>query len=190
MLQALNKNATYNDLYKIPENMIGQIINGELIIMPRPSPRHIKVSSSIGVFISSFYEFGWNGGPGNWIILDEPEIKLGENIFVPDIAGWKKERLSKFPKTNYISLSPDWICEVLSPSTEKTDRAKKMPIYAQFGVPYLWIINPIEKTLEIFKLSGKQWIVLAIYAEDDKFRDEPFQEIEIDLQNLWIEVEL
>ncbi|MBF0226618.1 MAG: Uma2 family endonuclease [Desulfobacterales bacterium] len=188
MLQTINKTANYEDLYKIPENMIGQIINGELITMPRPSLRHSNVVSSIGFEIGPPYKFG-RGGPGGWIILDEPEIKLGENIFVPDIAGWEKKRLPKFPKTNYISVPPDWICEVLSPCTEKTDRAMKMPIYAQFGISYFWIINPIEKILEVLKLSDNKWFILAIYAENDKVRAEPFQEIEIDLQNLWIEVE-
>ncbi|MBF0226913.1 MAG: Uma2 family endonuclease [Desulfobacterales bacterium] len=184
--QYLKKNATYEDLYKIPESMIGQIINNKLVVTPRPSYRHASVTSDLGAEIIPPYKFG-RGGPGGWIILYEPEIKLGENIFVPDLAGWKKEKLLKLPATNYISISPDWICEVLSPSTEKTDRARKMPIYAQFGVSYFWIIDPIEKVLEIFKLSGNQWIVVGTYAEDDKVKPEPFQEIEIDLKNLWLD---
>jgi len=188
MLQTTKKTATYEDLYSIPENMTGQIINGELFAMPRPSPRHCHVVSGIGFEIGPPYRFG-RGGPGGWVILDEPEIKLGQNIFVPDLAGWKKEKLPKFPKTNYISVLPDWICEVLSPGTEKTDRADKMPVYAQFGVPYLWLINPVEEILEVFKLDSGRWTLLAVYAENEKVRAEPFQETEINLENLWFEAE-
>ena len=188
MLQMIKKIAIYEDLYSIPENMIGQIINGELIAMPRPSPKHCNVVSGIGFEIGPPYRFG-RGGPGGWVILDEPEIKLGQDIFVPDLAGWKKERLTKFPNTNYISVPPDWVCEVLSPSTEKTDRAKKMPIYALFGVPYLWLINPVEEIFEVYKLDSGRWMLFSVYAENDKVRAEPFQEIEIDLQNLWFEAE-
>ncbi|MBF0099990.1 MAG: Uma2 family endonuclease [Desulfobacterales bacterium] len=186
MLQTVKINAEYDDLYNIPENMIGQIINGELIVMPRPSPKHAGTLSNLTIEIGPPYKLG-RGGPGGWIILDEPEIKLGQDIFVPDLAGWKKEKLPQPPSTNYISVPPDWICEVLSPSTEKTDRARKMPIYAQFQVGHLWLIDPIEKILEIFKLIHNQWTVLSIYAEDDKVKGEPFQEIDIDLKNLWWE---
>jgi len=178
------KIAVYNDLYKIPDNMIGQIISGELIAMPRPSPRHARAASIMGVRISSPFDLG-EGGPGGWLILDEPEIQLGSHIFVPDIAGWKKERLPKLPETNWIAVTPDWICEVLSPGTARIDRKKKMPIYAQFGVPHLWLVDPLEKTLEIFRLDNGNWIVAEVYSEDDKVRAEPFQEIEINLNSLW-----
>ena len=188
MSQIIKKNAEYEDLYNIPENMTGQIINGELVAMPRPSPKHSNAVSGIGFEIGPPYRFG-RGGPGGWVILDEPEIRLGNDIFVPDLAGWKKERLPKFPKTNYISVPPDWICEVLSPSTEKADRAKKMPVYARFGISYIWLINPVEEILEVFKLDSGRWILLSVYSENDKLRAEPFQETEIDLQNLWFETE-
>jgi Uma2 family endonuclease len=125
------------------------------------------------------------GGPGGWIILDEPEIRLGKHTVVPDIAGWKRERLTKLPETNWISVVPDWICEVLSPGTARIDRKKKMPLYAQFGLPYLWIADPLEKTLEIFRLDSGFWIVVSVYSEDDIVRAEPFQEIEINLNTLW-----
>ncbi len=179
------KVAVYEDLYKIPDNMIGQIIGGELITMPRPSPRHIISASVLSSRISNPFHLG-EGGPGGWVILYEPEIQLGSDTFVPDIAGWKKERFGKIPETNWISVVPDWICEVLSPGTARIDRKKKMPIYARFGVRHLWLLDPSEKTLEIFsRLDDGGWRLMSVYSEDDKARAEPFQEIEINLNSLW-----
>ena len=181
-------NILYKTLYSIPEHMLGQVIGNETIAMPRPSPQHANVVSGIGFEIGPAYRLG-RGGPGGWIILDEPEICLGQNILVPDLAGWTKEKLSKFPKTNFITVAPDWICEVLSPRTFKIDRIKKMPIYAQFEVSFLWLIDPIEEIFEIFKLNGDKWTLLAGFAGNDKIRAEPFIEVEIDLANLWSEIE-
>ncbi len=156
MGEAAEKKATYDDLYDIPENMIGEIIDGELHTMPRPSPKHAKITSELGAEIIYSYRFG-RGGPGGWIILDEPEIRLGEHTLVPDIAGWKKERSPRSLKTNWIETPPDWICEVLSPGTIRLDKTKKMPIYSKHNVQHIWLINPIDKTLDVFKLvSGGQ----------------------------------
>ncbi|MBF0224823.1 MAG: Uma2 family endonuclease [Desulfobacterales bacterium] len=182
--ELIKKNATYEDLYTIPKNMIGEIINGQLYAMPRPSPRHSNVSSIIGWQIIGPFRFGL-GGPGGWIILDEPEIQLGQDIFVPDLAAWKKERLPRPPTTNYIAIPPDWICEVLSPSTAIHDRTKKMPIYAQSGVAYLWLIHPIDKTVEIFGLDAGKWVFISAHGDKDKVRAEPFKEIEIDIATFW-----
>lgn len=178
------KPAVYEDLFSIPDSMIGQIIGEELIALPRPSPRHARAASVLGIRIGSPFDMG-EGGPGGWIILYEPEIKLGSHTLVPDIAGWKKERLPELPDTNWIPVVPDWICEVLSPGTARIDRKKKMPIYAEFGLSYLWLVDPLEKTLEIFKLDAKGWRLMSVFSEDDKFRGEPFQEVEINLDNLW-----
>lgn len=180
-----SKTAVYEDLYKIPDNMIGQIIGGELFAMPRPSPKHSRAASIIGVRIGGPFDLG-EGGPGGWLILDEPEIQLGNHTLVPDIAGWKKERFGKLPETNWISVAPDWICEVLSPGTARIDRKKKMPIYARFGVPYLWLVDPLEKTLEIFRLENGNWVLSGVYIEDDLVRAEPFDAIEIKLDSLWM----
>ncbi|MGD9975395.1 MAG: Uma2 family endonuclease [Desulfatirhabdiaceae bacterium] len=180
---ALTK-ATYDDLYTIPENRIGEIIDGELFATPRPSFRHSNVVSGITGEIIGPFRRG-RDGPGGWIILYEPEICLGENILVPDLAGWKKERLSKPPEENYTTIVPDWICEVLSPGTVRIDRIRKMPIYAGFGVPHIWLIDPIAKTLEVYKLETGRWLLLSTDGDKDRVRAEPFQEIEIDLDYLW-----
>jgi Uma2 family endonuclease len=184
MADTAKKEAVYDDLFEIPENMIGEIISGELNVSPRPSPRHSHAVSVLDVRIGPPYRFG-EGGPGGWIMLFEPEIALGEHILVPDLAGWKKERLTKPPDTNFIATAPDWIAEVLSPATFRTDRIKKMPIYAQYKVPFLWMVDPIARTLEVFRLESGRWSLVSTHADDDRVRAEPFQDIEIPLAYLW-----
>ncbi|MGO9017319.1 MAG: Uma2 family endonuclease [Syntrophobacteraceae bacterium] len=187
MSEAAKKKAGYNDLYGIPENMTGEIINGELIVTPRPSPKHVYTASALDKKIGSPYQFGEGGGPGGWIILVEPEVKFGEDVVVPDLAGWKKERYPKTGETNWISITPDWACEVLSPGTLRVDRVKKMPLYSRYGVPHFWLVDPVAKILEVFRLESGRWSLLGAFSEDEKVRVEPFQEIEIDLSVLWLE---
>jgi len=187
MAEPARRKATYQDLFSIPENMTGEIINGELVVTPRPSRSHVRAASSLGYRIGPPYQFGEGGGPGGWVILIEPEIGLGEDILVPDLAGWKEERYPEEEPHNWISVAPDWICEVLSPSSLKRDRMEKMPIYARHGVGYFWLIDPIGKTLDVFQLEGNRWMVAGLYVDDARVRAEPFTEIEIDLSDLWRE---
>jgi Uma2 family endonuclease len=185
MADPARKEATYEDLFDIPENMTGEIIDGELIVTPRPSRKHTSAASSLGFEIGPPYQLG-RGGPGGWIIILEPEIALGGSILVPDLAGWKQERFPESEETNWISVAPDWICEILSPSTLRLDKIKKMPIYAQHGVAYFWVIDPTSRTLDVYRLESGKWMVLGAFIQDDKVRAEPFQEIELDLGNLWL----
>jgi Uma2 family endonuclease len=187
MSEPARKRMTYEDLYSIPENMTGQIINGELVVTPRPSRKHGYSTTALGAAVAAPYQLGQGGGPGGWVIIIEPEIGLGENIMVPDLAGWKEERYPEEEPHNWISVVPDWICEVLSPSTIRVDKVRKMPIYAQHGVPYFWLIDPAAKTLDVFRLASAQWLLLGTYVEDDKVQAEPFSEIEINLSDLWRE---
>ena len=180
------RKATYADLFSIPENTTGEIIDGELIVTPKPSPRHSNASALLTATLVPPYRKGM-GGPGGWMILSEVEIMLGDNLLVPDISGWRMERFPGFPKENWISVPPDWVCEILSPDTIRLDRVRKMPIYAEYMIPYLWRLDPIAKTLEVFKLESGKWIFEQAYAEDDKVRAEPFQEIEFALGNFWID---
>jgi Uma2 family endonuclease len=181
------KRVVYEDLFDIPENMTGEIINGELIVTPRPSRRHSITTSRLGGAIIPPYDFGRGGGPGGWVILDEPEISFGGNILVPDLAGWKKERFPIEEPHNWISVAPDWVCEILSPGTAQVDRVEKMPIYAQHQVSHAWLIDPILKTLEVFRFEPGRWVVLGVYSKSAKVRAEPFSEIELDLGILWLE---
>lgn len=178
------KKASYEDLFTIPENMTGEIVDGELIVSPRPSRKNIYAASTLGSELGPAYHTG-KTGPGGWVILIEPEVGLGEDILVPDLAGWRRERLSVSEEHNWISVRPDWVCEVISPGSIRTDRVKKMRVYAGHGVPHLWFIDPIGKTLEVYRFQSGNFIVAGIYAENEKVRAEPFPEVEIDLSNLW-----
>jgi Uma2 family endonuclease len=187
MTQPARTEATYEDLVNLPENITGEIIDGELIAAPRPARRHLHAASILGGEIMPPYQFGRGGGPGGWIIYDEPEIHLGANVLVPDLAGWRIGKLTVSPEEHRFTDPPDWVCEILSPASARTDRIKKMPIYAHHQVPYAWLIDPIQRMLEVFMLESGRWLVLGAHAENDKVRADPFQEIEIDLSNLWIE---
>ena len=183
------RKAVYDDLCNLPQNVTGEIIKGELYTSPWPHPRHSNVVSAVGSELKPPYQFKKGGGPGGWIILIEPEVMLGEDLLVPDLAGWKKERLPKLPKENWISVVPDWVCEILSPSTVRIDRVRKMPIYAEYKVSYFWLIDPIVNTLETFQLKDGVWMVVGNYADTEKVWAAPFSEVEIDLANLWMEEE-
>lgn len=164
--------------------MVGQIIRGVLYAHPRPASPHAAAASAIGEELGPPFKRG-RGGPGGWVILDEPELHLAEDILVPDLGGWRRERMPQMPHAAAFELAPDWICEVLSPSTAVVDRAEKIPIYAQHGVSHVWLVEPIEQYLEILRLDGATYRLIATFARDAKVRAEPFDAIELDLSILW-----
>jgi Uma2 family endonuclease len=125
------------------------------------------------------------GGPGGWWILDEPELHLGADILVPDLAGWRRERMPAIPETAWFELAPDWVCEVLSPATARLDRMSKMPRYAANEIPYCWLVDPSARTLETFKLSDGQWILLASFVDAADVAVEPFEAVAFPLDALW-----
>lgn len=184
MTATAQKLATYEDLFDLPEHIVGEIIHGQLITHPRPAPKHIVASSAIGDELVGPFQKG-RGGPGGWWILDEPELHLGLDILVPDLAGWRRERLPTMPDTAFFTLPPDWVCEVLSPGTARVDRADKMPIYATQGVPFLWLIDPISRTLEVFVLREGRWSLEHVYQQDDEMRAVPFEAVAFSLEVLW-----
>jgi len=176
--------ATYEDLVKLPDNLVAEIVDGELHASPRPAPPHADAGAVIGGrLVPPFHE--GRGGPGGWRIVYEPEIHLGPDILVPDWAGWRRTRLPHRPTTAFYAVAPDWICEILSPSTARLDRVKKLRIYAREGVAHTWLVDPLEQTLEVLRLENGRWTILATHAGDEVVRAEPFTEIEIDLQALW-----
>ncbi|MEA2237087.1 MAG: hypothetical protein QOC81_1811 [Thermoanaerobaculia bacterium] len=178
--------ATYEDLLKVPENLVAELVDGELYTTPRPAPRHANVTSSLGADLNVLFQRG-RGGPGGWWILDEPELQLMGQILVPDIAGWRRERLPFLPDTATIDIAPDWVCEVQSPSTARVDRVKKLPVYAKHGVGYVWLIEPSTRTLEVLRLEDDRWVLAGNYVGNDVIRAEPFEAVEIDLAPLWID---
>lgn len=176
--------ATYEDLLRVPDNLVAEIIEGELFTSPRPASPHARASSILGGRIITSFDDG--GGPGGWWILDEPELHLGPDVLVPDIAGWRRERMSILTDTPAFTLAPDWVCEVLSPHTGRLDRMKKLPIYAREEISYAWIVDPIVRTVEVFRLVSGHWSLLGVYGGDDAVRIEPFDAIEISLATLWM----
>jgi Uma2 family endonuclease len=188
MAETSRRRATYQDVLDAPADKIAEVINGELRLSPQPRLGHQSVSSNLGVELGAPFGRG-RGGPGGWIFLDEPELHLGEDILVPDIAGWRRERLPSLDgDAGYLTLAPDWLCEVLSPSTETMDRADKLPIYAAHGVGHVWLINPRQRTLEVLRLHEGKWLTLAVHRDDQRVRVEPFDAIEIDLAMLWADL--
>ncbi len=178
--------ATYDDLVALPDNLVAEIVGGELHASPRPAPRHARAEGVIGALIGPPFDFG-RGGPGGWWILPEPELHLGADVLVPDYAGWRRTRMPSVPATAFFPLAPDWVCEIISPSTAALDRARKVGIYAREQVGHAWLVDPIARTLEVLRLEAGRWVIVATHAGDVTVRAEPFAEIEIALADLWVD---
>ena len=178
--------ATYDDLLKVPDHLVAEILDGELHTTPRPAPRHAAASSGLGGALHGPFDRG-RGGPGGWRILDEPELHLASDVVVPDLAGWRRVRLPRLPDQAYFSLAPDWICEVVSPSTAAMDRVKKLAIYARERVLHAWLVDPVARTLEVLRLDNDRWTILTTSSGLATIRVEPFDAIDLDLSLLWEE---
>jgi len=178
--------ATYDDLVKLPDIVVAEIIGGELHSTPRPAPRHAVAGSALGGLIGPPFQRG-QGGPGGWWILYEPELHLGDDVLVPDFGGWRRSRMPSVPKTAYFPLAPDWLCEVLSPSTAALDRARKLAVYAREGVSFTWLVDPLARTLEVLRLDAGRWTILATHVGDETVRAEPFVEVALPLADLWVD---
>jgi Uma2 family endonuclease len=176
--------ATYADIEALPPNIVGEIIDGELMTHPRPSPRHGVAASALGVKLGDAFQLGSNG-PRGWIFIDEPELHLGSYVLVPDIAGWRRERLNLAPDAAFIEIAPDWLCEVLSASTERRDRTVKMRVYAEAGIRHLWLIDPRLQILEAFELHDGRWAKAGAWNSRDEARAPPFEAVSISLADLW-----
>lgn len=176
--------ATYQDVLDAPPHMVAEIVGGELHLHPRPAGPQTVAASALGVEIGS--EFGRErGGPGGWRILHEPELHLEGEVVVPDFGGWRRERMPVRPMGPWIDLAPDWVCEVLSPSTRRLDLGPKRDIYARAGVGHIWPVDPKALTLEAFELRDGRWSLLATVTDADPVRLAPFDAIEFPLSALW-----
>ncbi len=178
------KRATYEDVLNAPENEVAEILDGELFLSPRPALPHAVAASRLGIHVGGPFDRGI-GGPGGWVIVDEPELHFGDHVIVPDLAGWRRQRLPTLPDRPWLELVPDWVCEVLSPSTERIDRGRKLRIYADAGVSHVWLVNPIERTLEVLRLADGAWRILTVLSGDDEVRAEPFEVVPFPLAALW-----
>lgn len=176
--------ATYEDLLAVPDHLVAEIVDGELYTSPRPALPHAVATSGLGGDLIGPFDRG-RGGPGGWWILDEPELHLGADVLVPDLASWRRGRLPEMPREAYLALAPDWVCETISPSTESLDRGKKLRVYARERIGHLWLVNPLSETLEVYRLEQERWLLLETHTGDVAARIEPFDAIELELWRLW-----
>lgn len=179
------KRATYEDVLRAPENKVAEILDGELFLSPRPASRHSVAASHLHGALTPFDD--GPEGPGGWWILFEPELHFGDDVVVPDLAGWRRERMPAMLDVAFFSLPPDWICEVLSPSTERIDRTRKLRIYAAAGGAHAWFVSPIERMLEVLRLRDGARTIVAVCGDSDMVRAEPFEAIELALGRLWVD---
>lgn len=190
MAEPAKRRATYEDVLAAPEHMVAEIIDGELKLSPRPAKPHAAAATALGEELGPPFKRG-RGGPGGWIILWEPELHLDANVIVPDLGGWRRERMPVITTEEaFFTLAPDWVCEVLSPRTAAMDRVKKLPIYARAGVSHVWLVDPLQRTLEVLRRSGQEWVIASVHEGSDRVRAEPFAAIELELAVLWADVEL
>jgi Uma2 family endonuclease len=190
MAEPARRKATYEDVLAAPRHLVAELIDGDLQLSPRPAKPHAAATSALAEELGPPFKRG-RGGPGGWIILFEPELHLAQDTLVPDLAGWRRERMPQLTtELPYFELAPDWVCEVLSASTTKHDRTKKLPLYAQAGVPFVWLVDPISRTLEVLVLEGQRYAIEGGYADSARVRAVPFDAIELDLGILWADVVL
>jgi Uma2 family endonuclease len=176
----------YDELCALPEGVTGEILSGQLHSMPRPSGRHGVAGSALGADLSPPFNFG-RGGPGGWRTITEPEIHFirDTEVAVPDLAGWRRERMPQVPDDHRFEVVPDWVCEILSPSTARKDRFVKLPIYAKYSVSHAWLVDPEAHTLEAFELRESRWLLIATLQDDAAVRVAPFDAVEFSLADLW-----
>jgi len=179
--------AAYRDLENLPARAIGELFDGQLYAQSRPAAPHVFSHSLVVGKLSNPFHSGI-GGPGGWVILSEPEVHfaLDVDVTVPDLAGWRRERKLKFPTGHKIEIVPDWICEILSPSTRSIDREIKMPLYARYGVAHLWLVEPIEHVVEAYRLQDGDWVEIGYYVGTSHASIPPFDAVPLDLGSLWM----
>jgi Uma2 family endonuclease len=165
----------YDELCRLPEGIRGELLGGQLHTQPRPSGKHGLAERALSIDLGGPFDFG-RGGPGGWWIIPEPEVHFVRDteVVVPDLAGWRRERMPTVPNDHRFEITPDWVCEILSPSTLRRDRIVKLPLYARYGVPHAWLIDPDARTLEAFELRQGYWVLIASLQESDMVKVPPF----------------
>lgn len=184
MAEPAKRRATYADLQAVPPHLVAEIIDGALLTRPRPMPRHAAAANALSYAVTGPYQMGLSG-PGGWVFLTEPELHLGKDVLAPDRAGWRRERLSVVPDREHFKIAPDWVCEILSPSTEHVDRGRKRVVYARHDVPHLWLVDPSEQVLEAFSLTAGQWLLSATFSGGEQVSAPPFEGTTFPLAALW-----
>jgi len=176
--------ATYQDVIDAPPNMVAEIANGRLHLQPRPAMRHARASFRMAGQLDGPFQ-GGPGAPGGWHFAIEPELHFGDDVLVPDLAGWRRERMPAYPDAAFVTLAPDWLCEILSPSTRRFDLTEKRALYGANGVAHLWLLDPEARTLEAFTLTAGAWTLTGAFQEGEDIRAAPFEAIAFPLTALW-----
>jgi Uma2 family endonuclease len=186
MARAARLKTLYEAIEALPEGITGEILHGQLHTQPRPAAPHALAASNLGAELLGPYSRG-RDGPGGWWIIDEPELHFLRNteILVPDLAGWRRARMTEIPRDQRFEVVPDWICEILSPATRSKDREIKMPLYARYGVAHAWLIDPDTQTLEAFQLRGAEWAQVAVCGAEDTVAAAPFEAAGFRVADLW-----
>lgn len=178
--------ATYQDVLDAPEHMVAELIGGELFLQSRPRAPHAVTHSVLGGELNMAFQRG-RGGPGGWWILDEPELHLGEDVLVPDVAGWRRERMPRVEDVAYFELVPDWVCEILSPGTARKDRLLKMRRYLAAGASYAWLVDPNARTIEAYRAQDGAWVLMGTFGDEPTCRIAPFESLELILDELFVQ---
>jgi Uma2 family endonuclease len=186
-MQPAHQPTLYELLEALPEGLTGEILDGQLHTMPRPSGPHGRASTILTTRLFDPYDQG-RGGPGGWWIFVEPEVHFvrDREVVVPDLAGWKRQRMPNPPDDQRFEVAPDWVCEILSPSTQSKDRKIKMPLYARYGVPFAWLVDPMARTLEAYELEAEDWREVGRFSDADQVAIAPFEVVTLDLDGLWL----
>ncbi|MBI4817343.1 MAG: Uma2 family endonuclease [Deltaproteobacteria bacterium] len=172
----------------LPPHLRGEVINGRLTVMPCPAPRHANAAGALHDQLGPAFQRA-RGGPGGWWILAQPELTLGDPDFEPidpDVAGWRVQTMPHLPEAAAVSIVPDWVCEILSPSTEVYDRAEKLPYYARAGIKHAWIVDPEGLVLEAFENDAGIFRPIGSWRDDALARVPPFEAIDLELSWLWM----
>jgi len=184
MAEPARRQATYDDLLAAPPHCIAQLVDGELHVQPRPAGPHGVAASGLGMDLGAPFQRG-RGGPGGWIIIDEPELHFGRDVVVPDLAGWRADRPPEL-EAIFFTVPPAWVCEVLSPRSTVFDRGPKAEVYARAGVEFLWFVEPLANLIEAYQLRDGVWSRLGAWAGDVSARIPPFDAVELELGPLWV----
>lgn len=184
MAVTASRSATYADLTAVPEHFVPEVIDGTLETHPRPRPQHALAASDLNAVLGPPFRQG-RGGPGGWLSMVEPELHLGPQVVVPNLAGWRHPGIPSKPEAAFIGIPPDWVCQILSPSTMRLDRDPERRIYAEAGIGHLWLLDPGEGFLEGFGFADGRWVVLATIQHGETMALPPFDAVPFPLDDLF-----